>query len=194
MRMNTIKRAQTNETGMRSAVPSMRRTALVIGLALSQALLWHSADSRADRNDLPVFGYLEKVLIEPQAFPMQAKLDTGADNSSLNANIIERFERDGKPWIAFVVESIDGRELRLEKPVIRTARIKSHLGKAQSRPVVEIGFCIGGISRSVPVSLVDRTKFKYNLLIGRSFAAGHMLIDPSKKFTTAPNCAKDHPK
>ncbi len=179
---------------MKSVDSLSRRGALVLGLALSQTLAWHSAFSLAGSNDLPVFGYLENALIQPQAFPIRAKLDTGADNSSAHATMFERFERDGKPWIAFTVESIDGRELRMEKPVVRTARIKRHSGKPQLRSVVSMRVCVGNISREVQVNLVDRSKLKYNLLVGRSFMSGHLLVDPSKQFTSEPHCTGNDPK
>ena len=48
---------------------------------------------RAD--GLPVFGYLEKVRVEPTGLTMRAKLDTGADTSSLGYNKIEFFDKNG---------------------------------------------------------------------------------------------------
>ena len=139
----------------------------------------------------PMFGYLEDALLLPQGFPIKAKLDTGADNSSVNAEVVRRFERDGKQWLVFVVESIDGRKLELERQVLRTARIKRHDGKAQRRPVVLLTICIGNIAEDVPVNLVDRTKYTYNLLIGRSFMAKRVVVDPGRQFTTKPNCGKE---
>lgn len=86
----------------------------------------------AAEGQLPVFGYLEDALLMPQGFPIKAKLDTGADNSSVNARVVRDFERDGKKWIAFVIESLDGRQLELERPILRTARIKRHEGMGRA--------------------------------------------------------------
>ena len=138
---------------------------------------------------LPVFGYLEQAMILPEGFPIRAKLDTGADGSSLDATDIRYFRRGGRDWIAFMVSSVDDREIRLEKPVLRTVRIRQHSGKSAKRPVVTIILCLGGISRETRVNLTDRSKFSYNLLIGRNFMAGKLLVDPGRKFLTKPDCS-----
>jgi hypothetical protein len=126
----------------------------------------------------------------PSRFPIKAKLDTGADNSSIHAQVTAEFERNGKPWIAFDVESVDGRKIGFERQVIRTVRIKRHAGESQRRPVVRLTFCVGDIARDVEVNLVNRAKLKYNLLIGRSFMAGQLLVDSALKFTTEPTCTR----
>ena len=135
-----------------------------------------------------VFGYLENAMIMPAGFLLKAKLDTGADHSSVHAKIVERFKKNGEPWITFDVESIDGREVRLSEPVFRTASVKRLVGKPQKRPVVMLTICVGKIKRRVEVNLMDRTKLKYNLLIGRSFMSGYMAVDPAKRFTKKPSC------
>ena len=135
-----------------------------------------------------VFGYLENAMIMPAGLLLKAKLDTGADHSSVHAKIVERFTKDGQSWITFDVESVDGREVRLSEPVFRTASVKRLVGKPQKRPVVMLTICVGKINRRVEVNLMDRTKLKYNLLIGRSFMSGYMAVDPAKRFTKKPNC------
>ncbi len=135
-----------------------------------------------------VFGYFENAMIMPAGFLLKAKLDTGADHSSVHAKIVERFKKNGEPWITFDVESIDGREVRLSEPVFRTASVKRLVGKPQKRPVVMLTICVGKIKRRVEVNLMDRTKLKYNLLIGRSFMSGYMAVDPAKRFTKKLSC------
>jgi hypothetical protein len=43
-------------------------------------------------------GWTEIVSIFPGGMKVKAKLDTGADNSSLNARNIDYFDRDGERW------------------------------------------------------------------------------------------------
>ncbi len=160
-------------------------------LAATLVCVCWAGPAMADQSHPPVFGFLEDALLMPQGFPIKAKLDTGADNSSVNAEIIERYKKSGQQWIAFVVESIDGRKLRLERPVLRITKIKRHGGKADRRPVVSLAICLGDITRDVPVNLVDRSQYTYNLLIGRSFMAGSLVVDPARQFTIKPRCGKD---
>ena len=50
-----------------------------------------------------IYGYLERAMLVEATLEMEAKLDTGADNSSLNATDLEFFDREGKPWVRFTV-------------------------------------------------------------------------------------------
>ena len=138
--------------------------------------------------DTPTFGYLERVMIYPGPFAMEAKLDTGADNSSIHATNIKLGLRGGKQWVSFDLVAKANVIGHFEKPVVRIARIKQLSGPAQARPVVLFEMCLGALKRSVNVSLVNRNGFDHRLLIGRSFLAGYALVDSGAKFTTEPDC------
>ena len=166
----------------------MRRVAWVVGLLMLELAVWTPRISHASEGRLPIFGYLETAKILPQSSPIKAKLDTGADHSSIHAADIAHSKRNGTLWVRFVIKSDDGRTLKLDRQVIRTAHIKRPGGKAQARPVVMMAICIGNLSHEVQVNLVDRSVLNYDLLIGRSFMSGHLLVDPSQQFTTEPTC------
>ena len=53
-----------------------------------------------------------------------------------------------------------------------------------------MGICIGNYYSEAEVNLVDRSRFKYPLLIGRSFMGDRLLIDPSAQFTLEPGCGE----
>jgi len=135
-----------------------------------------------------VVGLLEKVKICPENLIMEAKLDTGADHSSLSATNIEEFERDGKRWIRFDVHTTKGFWGTREKKLLRIAKIKSHQDDDQERPVIRLGVCLGKYYREVDFNLTDRRKFEHQMLIGRSFMNGLLIVDPAAEFTTTPNC------
>ena len=135
-----------------------------------------------------VVGWLEKVRIYPSGLLLQAKMDTGADFSSLNTSDLEQFEKDGKPWVRFDVTNRQGEKATLEREVLREALIKKHFGKPQKRPVVRLGLCVGERYLQADVNLADRTNFETQLLVGRSFAAGNLVIDPANTFTVDPKC------
>ena len=54
--------------------------------------------------------------------------------------------------------------------------------------MVKLGICLGTIYREEEVTLVDRSGFNYQLLIGRNFTRDDFLVDPGKTFTTSPSC------
>jgi len=154
----------------------------VLGIAASL-----SADSKQ------IMGVIENARIFPGDIIISAKLDTGADNSSLNVTRLTQFDREGAPWVRFEVTDRDGKVVTIERNLIRTARIKRHQGPRQERPVVRMGICVGNYYKETEVNLVDRSRFKHQLLIGRSLMQDRIVVDPSREYTVEPECQREKP-
>jgi hypothetical protein len=138
--------------------------------------------------DKKVVGWIEKVRIYPGNFLVHAKLDSGAEYSSLDAANLTEFDRDGKRWVRFDLPQGEGAKVTIERLLLRTATIKRHFLGSQKRPVVKIGVCLGNIYKETEVNLVDRTGFNYRMLLGRKFMEGVVIIDPSAQYTIEPEC------
>jgi len=136
-----------------------------------------------------VSGHAERVIIQPGGLVLDARIDTGAEHSSLNAKNIEKFTRDGGAWLRFSVLQDGYRSVAIERPIHRVARIRRHERQIQERDVVLLGICLGKVFKTVEVNLVDRTGFDYQMLIGRSFLSGDFLVDPGRSFLLEPRCA-----
>ncbi len=163
----------------------MRKTIPLLTAFLG--LLAAPAPAAAGERDL--FGWVERVVLVEAGFELKAKLDTGAETSSLDAVDIRRFRRGGESWVRFTVEDPDsGDEVRLERPLLRRVRIKRHEGESQRRPVVELTVCIGEHERRLEFSLIDRSEFIYPVLLGRSALAGIAVVDPDETFIHDPDC------
>jgi hypothetical protein len=134
-----------------------------------------------------VFGWVEKVKIMPYNLEIHAKLDTGADFSSLGVKDLQEFEKDGKPWVSFTVKNRDGIEAKISRPVIRTAIIKGH-AKNSKREVVRLGICVGDFYMEEEVNLVNRGKFEFQMLVGRSYLAGKAVVDPASMYLVDAQC------
>lgn len=136
-----------------------------------------------------VVGWIEKVRIYPGNFLVHAKLDSGAEYSSLDASNLQIFERDGQKWVRFDLdEKREGKSITFERPVLRWAPIKRHNQEPQRRPVIKLGVCLSNIYKETEVNLIDRTNYYYRMLIGRKFMEGAVVIDPSAQYTVEPNC------
>jgi hypothetical protein len=146
------------------------------------------AETALSNDGMRVAGWIENVSIFPGNFKIKAKLDTGAKNSSLNAKHIEEFERDGDKWVRFTLKNWKERTESFEARVIRTATIKQHETQPVKRPVILLGICLGNGYKEVEVNLQDRSKFNYQMLIGRSYLRNLILVDSSATFTVQPNC------
>jgi hypothetical protein len=139
---------------------------------------------------LEILGFLEDAVIYPEGLQFRAKLDSGADTSSVHAEGMRYFEKDDRDWVSFTVVNRYGEPERIERAVQRFAAIKSKRGTSQRRPVVRLGFCVSEIFEVVEVTLVDRSNFSSEVLVGRNFLAGKILVDSSLTFTTHPNCSE----
>ena len=135
-----------------------------------------------------VVGWLEKVCIYPGNLIINAKLDTGARNLSINASHITEFVRNGKQWVRFNVTSRYGDTATVEKKIHRIVKIKDHDETPELRLAILLGISLGSFYKEVEVNLADRSHFNYQMLIGRSFLAGNVIVDPSIKYTTKPIC------
>jgi hypothetical protein len=132
-----------------------------------------------------VIGGVEAVRIIPGDFVLPARIDTGAKTSSLHAEELELFERDGKRWVRFRLAG--GNKSRVvEKKVVRMVRIKQQNVPSERRPVIKMRFIIGGVSQSIQVTLTDRSNFKYKVLVGRNFLHDVFIVDVGQKMTVQP--------
>ena len=165
---------------------SLTQACLALILLLSTA----SAADVPRPHALPIAGWLERARLSPGNIVLEAKLDSGARTSSLHAMNLQQFRRDGKDWVAFDVSGNDGRSVRIERPVVRIARIKSALGADEGRPTVALGVCIGSVYRVTEVNLVDRSSLTKPLLVGRRFLKGRFLVDLNRRYLLEPACTQ----
>jgi hypothetical protein len=166
---------------------------------LMALLCVHSAHAHeamsAKKNDTQIVGYLERVVVQHIDKEYKAKLDTGADTSSIHAEIIELQEpkkKKGKGgYVIFDISSEDGKSSHIRKPLIRMVRIVSKGNKGYlRRPVVEMTFCIAGKLITGEVNLANRDRFNYDVLVGRNMLQqAKFAVDSASEFTTKPNCA-----
>ena len=152
---------------------------------LIAACAWSSAQSVAQPT---IVGWIEPVTLGSEGLVVPAKLDTGADTSSLHASDITWSRRPDGDWVAFDVVGKDHRKVRLERKVERVARVKKASGGVQERPVVLLGVCLGNTYQVTEVNLTDRAGFKLPFLVGRSFLAERFAVDASRTETIEPAC------
>ncbi len=116
-------------------------------------------------------GWREWVQLPDVGIPwIKAKLDTGAQTSSLHAYNKSVFERDGVEWVRFTVrpwqESIED-EVIVECPVHDRRRVRSSSGHVQDRFVVLMKVVLVGQTVEAEVTLSNRDQMGFRMLIGR---------------------------
>ncbi len=73
----------------------------------------------AGKMHLPIVGGVEWVLVEPAGLQLEARIDTGAETTSIHAENIQLVEKDGKRYVRFDLPDESGelveQELRLRR-------------------------------------------------------------------------------
>jgi len=142
---------------------------------------------------LPIIGEVEKVMVHPSGFQYEARIDTGAESSSIHAEKIQLIERDGKQFVQFSLLNPETNELvELERRFQRTVLIKQKDGEPERRFVVKLWLTLGEIKERVDVTLSNRADFTYPLLVGRNLLTDTAIVDVSRRHTI--NSVKAQPK
>lgn len=129
-----------------------------------------------------VLGEVEFLTVQPGGLRLEARIDTGATTSSLHAENIVNFERDGERWVRFNAgPDSSGEMTQMELPRERRVRIKAQGDEVEERPVVVVEVDLDGRKRRIEVSLNDRGNYEYPLLIGRNFLRDHAVVDVSRR-------------
>lgn len=153
-----------------------RWLSLVPALLLMNAALYAAPAAPAKPTARVIYGLHEQVFITQLGVVLPAKVDTGADSSSLSAINIRPFTRAGERWVRFDL-AVEGIELNdVELPLSHNVRIRRRASDYDPeeekyyarRPVVELMLCIGNRAAAVNVNLADRRGFRQPLLLGAS--------------------------
>lgn len=135
-------------------------------------------------------GWVEVGWISEPSVKVTAKLDTGAETSSINAPRYREFDNGGQRYVSFEFVDNDGDELVIKAPVVRIARIRrAGVGK-RDRLVIRLKVCVAGVTREAEFTLADRSGLAYPVLIGRNILAGSIHVDSGNKLLWSGGCAK----
>jgi hypothetical protein len=149
---------------------------LAVFLMASTELLATPPAAPATPTARVIYGLHEQVYIAELGVVLPAKIDTGADSSSLSAINVRHFTRKGERWVRFDL-AVEGMDLRdIERPLSHNVRIRrraSDFNEAEDkdysrRPVLQLTLCIGNRAATVNVNLADRRRFRQPLLLGAS--------------------------
>jgi hypothetical protein len=137
---------------------------IVAGCALQ-----NSQATSSVQQDIQTVGWVEKGKLAGVDKEVKFKLDTGATTSSINAEILEKPDKDSESggMIKFRFTNGEGVKKVFELPIVRWVRIESRTSDYISRPVVRMKFCVAGRWIEEEVNLADRDDFNYPVLIGR---------------------------
>lgn len=136
--------------------------------------------------ELQIIGSIEKVSIGKRVIDIPAKIDTGADSSSIWASYI-RVDKDGILRFRLFDEGsryYTGKVYRRKD--YKVAMVKSSTGHKQIRYRTHFTVSLAGRKIKVLFNLSDRSKNTYKVLIGRRTIAGKFVVDVKKNAEKSP--------
>lgn len=133
-----------------------------------------------------VIGWREWVqLPELGVLEMKAKVDTGADNSSLHAFNLERFSKDGVDYVRFEIHPKRRTRkpaIRCEAPVATEKKVKNPGGRTELRPVIRTQVIVAGVEVEALVNLTSRDDMGFRMLLGRRTIRKTFMVDPGRSY------------
>ncbi|TVP47483.1 MAG: ATP-dependent zinc protease [Gemmatimonadales bacterium] len=149
-----------------------------------------AAVERRDRKPpspaLPVVGWREWVsLADHAAISLKAKVDTGARTSALHVEELENVQRDGQPWLRFLVlprQRSRSSAFRVEAPLVDERAVRSSSGASEERPVVSLRIGLGPVTFPAEVTLTRRDQMGFRMLLGRTALRDRFLVNPATSY------------
>ncbi|MCV3264154.1 RimK/LysX family protein [Vibrio harveyi] len=121
---------------------------------------------------------------------LEARIDTGAQTSSLHVDNLECTEQDGQSYVEFDLHP-DVYHLeqvvRCKAPLKANRKVKSSNGTFEHRCVITTMLRMGADQEwYIDITLTNREKMTYMMLLGRQGMADKVLVDPSQSHLLAP--------
>jgi hypothetical protein len=142
--------------------------------------------NKRDREQKMVIGWREWVqLPDLGVSEMKAKVDTGADNSSLHAFNLERFERDGVEYVRFEIHPKQRSRkpsINCEAPLAMEKKVKNPGGRTELRPVIRTRVVVAGEELEALINLTSRDEMGFRMLLGRRAVRNRFVIDPGRSY------------
>ncbi|MGY3884003.1 ATP-dependent zinc protease family protein [Aeromonas aquatica] len=129
-------------------------------------------------------GEAEWIWVDAANDAFQARVDTGATTSSISAQEITIFERNGKNWVRFFLshQEMDDK-IQIEAPLVRHVRVRqASADDLDRRPVVRLTVRIGDMTEKAEFTLKDRSDMTFPVLLGREFLKDIAVVDVAREY------------
>jgi ribosomal protein S6--L-glutamate ligase len=133
-----------------------------------------------------ILGWQEWVALPELGLPaLKAKIDTGAKTSALHTHSIEPFYAVARQMVRFTVRPSPARsslEIAATATVIDRREVTSSNGERELRYVIATRLMLGGEEWPIELTLTNRERMTYRMLLGRQAIRADVLVDPAAKF------------
>ena len=139
------------------------------------------------KREKKVVGWKEQVALpDLKIKSVIAKIDTGANLATIDADDIKFFTRKDVKYVKFTVKKRNNTVRKTSAPLAGFKRIRSSNGDVERRPYIKTDILMDGITKNIELTLTDRGPMDYTMLIGRKALGRRWMVNPSISFMTKP--------
>lgn len=116
---------------------------------------------------------------------IKCKVDTGARSSALHTSYIEPFDKQGQRYVRFGVNPNQRDfeyEVDCEEKVADQRLVRDSGGHQEMRFVIVTPVTIGGQDFEIELTLTQRKRMLFRMLLGRTAMRNRFLVDPTRSF------------
>jgi hypothetical protein len=116
---------------------------------------------------------------------IKAKIDTGANTSSLHAFEIERFRRTRRDFVRFQIHPLQRMTqptIPVQAPLLGYRTVRSSSGHETERPVISTEIEIFEQVWTIELTLANRDQMGFRMLLGREALRGRFLVDAGSSY------------
>ena len=140
------------------------------------------------KREKKVVGWKEQVALpDLKIKSVIAKIDTGANLATIDADDIKFVTRKDVKYVKFTVKKRNNTVRKTSAPLAGFKRIRSSNGDVERRPYIKTDILMDGITKNIELTLTDRGPMDYTMLIGRKALGRRSIVNPSISFMTKPN-------
>ena len=140
------------------------------------------------KREKKVVGWKEQVALpDLKIKSVIAKIDTGANLATIDADDIKFVTRKDVKYVKFTVKKRNNTVRKTSAPLAGFKRIRSSNGDVERRPYINTDILMDGITKNIELTLTDRGPMDYTMLIGRKALGRRWMVNPSISFLTSPN-------
>ncbi|HIF9421632.1 TPA: ATP-dependent zinc protease family protein [Photobacterium damselae] len=161
----------------------MKKGLLSTLILLSAVTFGANAASSCDGKE--IVGQVETIRVNNLDMDYEARIDTGAATTSINAYDIKVLGSDNSNMrdnlgeqVKFKTKNEKGQVATYKGKIIRVSKIRNAQG-VERRYAVVMDLELNGKNKAVAVNLRNRSKLEYKLLIGRNWLNDDYLVDVS---------------
>jgi hypothetical protein len=132
-------------------------------------------------HDLPIIGWRERLSLPDLGLrSIKAKVDTGARTSALHIAWLEEFQRDGRTWLRFAVDTARRKmpATICEAAAFDRRDVTDSGGHVTARWFIRTTIAIAALAFETEINLTNRGNMLFPMLLGRSAMRGRFVVDP----------------